>query len=58
MLCVDDFIRYKLIRFLKNNSDAATKLRKLVVEHIAPAGLKIDNLDGGGEFGDHFQSLL
>ena len=30
MLCVDDFGRFKLIRFLKHKSDAAKKLRKLI----------------------------
>ena len=60
MLCVDDFIRFKFIRFLKHKSDDAKELRELVAEHIAPAGIKIGTVrtDGGGEFEGEFQSLL
>ena len=60
MLCVDDFTRFKFIRFLKHKSDAAKELRELVAEHIAPSGIKIDTVrtDGGGEFEGEFQSLL
>ena len=60
MLCEDDFTRFKFLRFLKHKSDAAKELRKLVAEHIAPAGTKIDTVrtDGGGEFEGQFQSLL
>ena len=60
MLCVDDFTRFKLIRFLKHKSDAAKELPEFVAEHIAPAGIKIDTVrtDGGGEFEDEVQSPL
>ena len=60
MLCVDDFTRFKFIRFLKHKSDHAKKLRELVAEHIAPAGIKIGTvrIDGGGEFEGEFQTLL
>ena len=36
MLCVDDFTRFKFIRFLKRESDAAKMPRELVAEHITP----------------------
>ena len=60
MLCVDDFIRFKLIRFLKHKSDAAKELRELVAEYIASAGIKIGTVstDRGEEFESEFQSLL
>ena len=60
VLCVDNFTRFKFIRFLRHKSDAAKKLRELVAEHIAPSGIKIgtDRTDGGGEFEGEFQSLL
>ena len=60
MLRVDDFTRFKLIRFFKYKSDAAKELHELVVEHINPAGIKIGivRTDGGGEFEGEFQSLL
>ena len=56
MLCVDDFTRFKSIRFLKHTSDPAKELRELVTEHIAPAGVKIGTVhtDGGGEFEGEF----
>ena len=51
MLCVDDFIRFKFIRFLKHRSDAAKELH---------AGIKIGTIgtDGGEEFEGEFHSLL
>ena len=60
MLCVDDFTRFKFIRFLKHKSDAAKELRELVAEHITPAAIKIGTVrtDGEGEFKGEFQSLL
>ena len=60
MLYVNDFTRFKFIRFLEHESDAAKELRELVAEHIAPASIKIGivRTDGGGEFGGEFQSLL
>ena len=60
MLCVNDFIRFKFVRFLKHKSDAARELRELVAEHIATAGIKIGTVrtDGGGEFEGELQSLL
>ena len=60
MLRVDDFTRFKFIRFLKHKSDAMKELRELVAENIAPAGIKIGTVrtDGGGEFEGEFQSLL
>ena len=52
--------RYAMLCFLKHKSDAAKELRELLVEHIAPAGIKIGivRTDGGGEFEGKFQSLL
>ena len=60
MLCVDDFSRFKLIRFHKHKSDAAKELREFVAEHVAPAGIKISTVrtDGGREFGGEVQSPL
>ena len=60
MLCVDNFTRFKFIRFLKHTSDAAKEPRELVAEHIAPAGIKIGTVctDAGGEFEGGFQLLL
>ena len=61
MLCVDDFTRFKFVRFLKHKSDAAKELSELVAEHIAPAGIKIGTpvrTAGGGEFEGEFQLLL
>ena len=57
---MDDFTRFKFIRFLKHKSDAAKELRELVGEHIAPASIKIGTVrtDGGEEFEGEFQSLL
>ena len=60
MLCVDNFTRFKFIRFLEHKSDAAKDLRELVAEHFALAGSKIDTVHtyDGGEFEVKFQSLL
>ena len=60
MLCVDDFTRFKFIRFLKHKTNATKELRELVTEHIAPSGLKAGTVrtDGGGEFEGIFESLL
>ena len=60
MLCVDDFTRFKFVRFLKHKSGATKELRELVAKHTAPSGIKIDTVrtDGGGEFEGEFQSLL
>ena len=60
MLCVDGFTCFKLFRFLKHKSDAAKELLELVVEHIAPAGIKIGTVrtDDGGEFEGEFLLLL
>ena len=59
-LCVDDFTRFKFVRFLKHKSDAAKDLRELVAKHIAPSVIKIGTVrtDGGAEFEGEFQSFL
>ena len=59
MLCVEDFVRFKFICFLKHKSGAAKELHELVTEHIAPAGIKIGTVrtDGGGELEGELQSL-
>ena len=36
IMCVDDPNSFRFIRFLKHKNDAAKKLRKLLMEHIAP----------------------
>ena len=60
MLFVEDFTRFKFIRSLKHENDAAKKPLQLLAGHIAPAGIKIGTVrtDGGGEFEGKFQSLL
>ena len=57
---MDDFTRFKFIRFLKHKCYAAKELRELVVEHIDHAGIKIGTVrtDDGGELEGEFQSLL
>ena len=51
LVCADDFSRFKTVRFLKKESDAAAGLRNIIAEDITPAGLKIDFIqtDDGGE---------
>ena len=63
MIFVDDFLRYKIVRFLKK-SDAPTALRNIIIKYyIIPAGLTIGSVgcfgtwvtcemvsDGGGRF--------
>ena len=60
MICVDDFSRFKTVRFLKKKSDAAAALRNIRAEYITPAGLKIGSIltDEGGEFEGEFQQVL
>ena len=41
MLCVDDFSRFKFIRFLKHKNDATTALQSIIAEKITLAGLKV-----------------
>ena len=57
---MNDFTRFKFIRFLKRKSDAARELRELVAKYIALAGIKISTVrtDAGGEFEGEFLSLL
>ena len=40
MLCVDDFSRFKFIRFLKHKNDATTALQSIIAENTL-AGLKV-----------------
>ena len=57
---MDEFTCFKFIRFLKHKSDAAKELRELVVEYIAPVGIKIGTVrtDGGRDFECEIQPLL
>ena len=59
MICVDDFSRFKIVRFLKK-SDTAAALTNIIAEYITPAGLKIDSIrtDEGGESEGGFQQGL
>ena len=59
MICVDDFLRFKIVRFLKK-IDAAAALRNIIAEYITPPGLKIDSIrtDEGGEFEGEFQQVV
>ena len=36
MLCVDDFTRFKMVRFLKCKSDATAAMRDIIKTHVAP----------------------
>ena len=60
MICVDDFSRFKIVRFLKKKSDAAAALRNIIAEYNTPSGLKIGAIrtDEGGEFEGEFQRVL
>ena len=60
MLCVDDFSRFKITRFLKCKSDATAAMREIIATQVSPLGLKIGAVrtDGGGEFDGRFQNLL
>ena len=60
MLCVDDYSRFKIVRFLKHKNQVAGALEDIIASHISPAGLKIGIIrtDGGGEFEGEFQDLL
>ena len=60
MLCVDDFTRFKIVRFLKHKSDATNALRDIIDDYLAPEGLKIGvvRTDGGGEWYGQFLSFL
>ena len=60
LICVDDFSRFKINRFLKKKSDAATALKNIIAEFITPAGLKIGSIrtDEGGEFEGEFPQVL
>ena len=61
MICVDDFSRMKIVRFLKKG-DAAAALRNIIAEYTTRAGLKIGSMnirtDEGGEFEGEFQQVL
>ena len=56
IICLDEFSRFKIVRFLKKG-DAATALRNMIAEYITPAGLNIGSTrtDEGGEFEGEFQ---
>lgn len=43
MIRVDDFKRFKIVRFLRK-SGALTALRNTIAEYITPAGLKIGSI--------------
>ena len=60
MLCVDDFLRYKIVAFMAKKSDATAVLRAIIARYFAPAGLSIGVIrtDNGGEFQGAFHSLL
>ena len=59
MRCVDDFSRFKIVRFLKK-SDTAAALTGIIAEYIPPAGYKIGSIrtDEGGESEGGFQQGL
>ena len=59
MICVDDFSRIKIFRFLKKG-DASAALRNIIAEYTTPAGLKIGSIrtDEGGEFEGEFQQVF
>ena len=59
MICVDSFLRSKIVRFLKK-SDATAALRNIIAKYITSAGLKIGSIrtDEGGKFQSEFQRVL
>ena len=60
MLCMDDFLRCKIVAFIAKTSDAKAVLRAIIARYFAPAGLNIGVIrtDNGGEFQRALQSLL
>ena len=59
MICVDDFSRSKIVRFLKK-SNTASALTNIIAEYITSAGLKIGSIqtdEGGGSEGGFQQGL-
>ena len=49
MLCVDEFSRYKFVRFLSKKSDATEGLQDIINDEIAPQGLQIGTVRTDGE---------
>ena len=46
-ICVGEFSRFKIVRFLKKKGDTTTALRNIIVEYIFPTGLKIGSIRNG-----------
>ena len=44
IICVGEFSRFKVVRFLKKKSDTTTALRNTIVEYIIPTGSKIGSI--------------
>ena len=59
-ICVGNFLRFEIVRFLKKKSDAAAALRNIVAEYITSAGLTIgfSRTDEGGKFEGECQQVL
>ncbi|CAM9841451.1 unnamed protein product, partial [Sphacelaria rigidula] len=60
MLCVDDYNRLKIIRFLKKQDGTIAALEDILATHITLAGIKVGIIrtDGGGDLKGKFQDLL
>ena len=57
---VDDCTRFKVVKFVKKNSDTTVALLSLIADYIAPQKLSIKcvRTDNGGEFEREFQREL
>ena len=59
-ICVGNFLRFEILRFLKKKSDAAAALRNIIAEYITPAGFTIgfSRTDEGDNFEGECQQVL
>lgn len=60
MICVGNFSRFNIVRFLKKKSDAAAALRNIIAEYTTHPGLEIGAIrtDGGGASDGEFKQVL
>ena len=60
VIFVDDCTRFKVVKFVKKNSDTAAALLSLIADYITRQKLSIKcvRTDNGGEFDGQFQRKL
>lgn len=60
MTCVEDFSRFKIVKFLEKKRVAAAVLRKIIANYITPPGFKIGTVrtDERGVSEGEFQQVL